>query len=549
MSPVLDAVLTATLARELASRLRGGRLRALRLDRSRHALALLFRHGTLRVSPDPTAAAVAWSGPLEPGPADRRLPARFRAAGTLPDDRVLVLSFTRVRGSPAVVEVIVEWISNRWNAFITEGGERVVRHALMERGGRVAARAGRPWTPPTPSTRAGLDGTLALDRWRALLLSTAPELRRRTLLAQVAWTSPVNAPALLAQAAGRRDDDVQALDAGHRLWQELAATARGTAESRPVFWPTPNGVQPYPLPLPGEAAVPSPSLIEAFTRAAASATGPPTTVPGELLDAIGRHGVRAWARLNVLRRELAEAPDPTVLRATADLLLARLGELTRGAVHQRLVDFAGVPVDVDLDPTRSPQENASVYYQRAARAERARKRLPGLIEEAEHDARRLERLVEAARQGAMSEEALRGALPPSEAAGPALEPLALPYRVYRSSGGLEIRVGKGARHNDELTFHHSTPADVWMHARHAAGAHVVLRWQEEANPPARDLAEAAVLAALHSKARTSGRVPIDWTRRKYVRKPRRSPPGQVLVERAKTLFVTPDPELEERLRV
>jgi predicted ribosome quality control (RQC) complex YloA/Tae2 family protein len=77
---------------------------------------------------------------------------------------------------------------------------------------------------------------------------------------------------------------------------------------------------------------------------------------------------------------------------------------------------------------------------------------------------------------------------------------------------------------------------------------VVLRWRGDDNPPARDLAEAAILAALHSKARTSGSVPVDWTRRKYVRKPRRSPPGQVLVERARTLFVAPDPELEERLR-
>lgn len=547
MSPVLDAVLTATLARELASRLRHGRLRALRLDPSRRALALLFHHGTLRVSLDPAAAGLAWTDPIEPEPADRRVRARFRAADSLPDDRALVLSFTRVRGSPAVVEVIVEWISNRWNAFVTEGGERVVRYVLIDRGGRAAARAGRAWTPPTPSTRGGSDGTLTLDRWRALLLPTAPALRRRTLLAHVAWTSPINAPALLAGAAGHPDNDVQALDAGHRLWQELAATALGTAGPQPVVWSTPDGLQPYPLSLPGEAAVPSPSLIDAFTQAAASAAKPPVSVPKELLGAIERRGARARARASALRRQLADAPDPIALRATADLLLARLGELPRGTERVRLVDFAGAPVEVELDPRRSPQENASAYYERAARSERAHKRLPGLIEEAEEGARRLEQHAKAARQGAISEEALQGALPRSEAARPALNP-PLPYRVYRSSGGLEIRVGRGARHNDDLTFHHSAPADVWMHARHVAGAHVVLRWQEDANPPARDLAEAATLAALHSKARTSGRVPVDWTRRKYVRKPRRSPPGHVLVERAKTLFVTPDPGLEAHLR-
>ena len=76
----------------------------------------------------------------------------------------------------------------------------------------------------------------------------------------------------------------------------------------------------------------------------------------------------------------------------------------------------------------------------------------------------------------------------------------------------------------------------------------MLRWHGEENPPAQDLAEAAVLAALHSRARGSGSVPVDWTRRKYVRKPRKAPAGTVTVERARTLFVEPDPAVAERLR-
>jgi predicted ribosome quality control (RQC) complex YloA/Tae2 family protein len=79
---------------------------------------------------------------------------------------------------------------------------------------------------------------------------------------------------------------------------------------------------------------------------------------------------------------------------------------------------------------------------------------------------------------------------------------------------------------------------------------VVLRWDNaDSNPPQRDIMEAATLAAVHSAARTSGTVPVDYTRRKYVRKPRRSPPGTVVIERAKTVFVKPDAELEERLRL
>ncbi|HET9948080.1 MAG TPA: NFACT RNA binding domain-containing protein, partial [Longimicrobiales bacterium] len=157
-------------------------------------------------------------------------------------------------------------------------------------------------------------------------------------------------------------------------------------------------------------------------------------------------------------------------------------------------------------------------------------------------------LLERAREGRASEEEVAAALGPQVSRAPGRDlGSALPYRVWTSSGGLEIRVGRGARYNDDLTFRHSAPGDVWLHARHTAGAHVILRWPGPGRPPARDLAEAATLAALHSKARTSGKAPVDWTLRKYVRKPRGSPPGRVVAERVETLFVEPDPSLLERL--
>ena len=123
----------------------------------------------------------------------------------------------------------------------------------------------------------------------------------------------------------------------------------------------------------------------------------------------------------------------------------------------------------------------------------------------------------------------------------------LPYKRFRSSGGLEILVGRGPGDNDVLTFRHGRPEDVWLHAREVSGAHVILRWAKDGPPPARDLAEAANLAALHSGARGSSLVPVDWTRREYVRKPRKAPAGTVVPDRIRTLFVEPDPELPHRL--
>ena len=77
---------------------------------------------------------------------------------------------------------------------------------------------------------------------------------------------------------------------------------------------------------------------------------------------------------------------------------------------------------------------------------------------------------------------------------------------------------------------------------------MLLRWTRDEPPPARDLEEAAMLAAWHSKARGSAVVPVDWTRRKYVRRPRAAAAGLVMVTRAETLMVRPDDATERALR-
>lgn len=548
MSAAFDAVLVAALAREVEGRLQGARLRALRLDRGSRSLALLFREGTLRFDLDVATASVGWHEPAEPGPLDHPLPARLERSEVPPDDRVLRLTFRRLRGAPATVDVIVQWITNRWTALVTEGPELVIRQVLVQLDGDRAPRTGQRWSPPPLAGREGADGTLTAERWRELLLAEGPGARRHALLSRVAWSSALNAAALLGWAADSGGPAAaDALERGHQLWRQLAAVALGRLRSEPVLLHMPHGLQPYPLPLPNVEGEPVPTLLDGCAGAAPAAlsTG---RLPTDLIEALRARAVRARARVQSLARELAETPDPAALRGSGDLLLARLGEIQHGSAAVRLVDFTGYDVELELDPAASAADNAAAYYDRAARAERARTRLPELVREAEANASRLDALVERAEMGDLSEERLRAELPLEGRTAPGSAPASLPYRAYRSSGGLEIRVGRGSRHNDDLTFHHASPGDAWLHARHAAGAHVVLRWQGKGGPPSRDLMEAAVLAALHSKAHTSGAVPVDWTRRKYVRKPRKAPPGQVLVERVKTLFVEPDPALEERLR-
>ena len=116
-----------------------------------------------------------------------------------------------------------------------------------------------------------------------------------------------------------------------------------------------------------------------------------------------------------------------------------------------------------------------------------------------------------------------------------------PFRRFLIAGRWEVWVGRNSRENDELTHHKSHPRDLWLHAQGVEGSHVVLRTQgQPAAVPRQVIEQAAALAAHFSKARHSGLVPVLWTERRYVRRPRRAAPGTAVCLRAKSLIVVPE---------
>jgi predicted ribosome quality control (RQC) complex YloA/Tae2 family protein len=458
----------------------------------------------------------------------------------VPDERTLVLRLPRIRGLRKTFELIVELRPSESNVALTEGDDRIIRHLLVPREVRGRRwRTGHPYPAREGKPRRGSTGRLPRGEWMSLLEHVQPVERRAVLLSNAAFTSALNAEWILGEAAEQAER--AAVEDAYGRWLTLAEFEEEDVFSLPVE----EGPQPYPHPLGHADAERIPSLMDALGESASDRTSDvaPSALGRRLDSLLGR----ARRRVGSLRRELESATDPQPLRETGDLLLARLAEIERGASGVTLEGFDGELREVELDPSLSPQDNAAAYYEHAGKAERARERIPGLIAAAEAEADRWRALRDRVEAGEISVEKLESLLPTQSSRRPLAGEKSLPYRSYRSSGGIEIRVGRGAKRNDELTFRHARPNDVWLHARHAAGAHVVLRWAADETPPAKDLEEAAVLAALHSKARTSGSTPVDWTRRKYVRKSKGARSGIVTLERVRTVFVEPDPALLERL--
>ena len=543
-----NALLLRALAAELDARLRGVRVARAHFVRGLRAVVLELGQRrqplTLSWSLLPTAGHVLLTEGRSHGTGAllQVLPGTpIAAVRALPNERVAVLELAPGNAAAGVVrKLVVELVGNRWNA-VALGADDVIGAVLLARPADARAlRAGVPYSPPAARPRLGAENPLELSRWQAILGPVPPETRRRALLDSVAYTSPLNADWILG--------DAQLPEAGGHVLEEAYRRYLRLVQSppQPVLR---NGGQPYPQAC-AESDVLMPSLLAAFAAAAEQAGAPPVAGAAalrELLRArIHDRQQRVSARLEKLEAEARDAlAEAARLRREADVLMAQLHAVPRGATEVELSDFAGGRLSLRLDLALTPLRNAQQWYEQARRRERAAQRAPGLLERAREEGQRLAALRARVEAGTWSTGELPEWLRRPEAP---VRATPLPYRKYRSSGGLEVRVGRNARANDVLTRQYAAPDDIWLHARDAGGAHVVLRWgRREENPPRQDLVEAAVLAALHSRARTSAVVPVDWTRRKYVRKPRGAAPGQVVVERARTLFVAPDSALAQRL--
>ena len=114
----------------------------------------------------------------------------------------------------------------------------------------------------------------------------------------------------------------------------------------------------------------------------------------------------------------------------------------------------------------------------------------------------------------------------------------LPYRRYFSFNNIEIRVGKQAEDNDELSLspEHRDGTDWWMHASGCPGSHVVIRCTDE-HLPEEIIMDAAALAARQSKCQGNV-IKVSLTRCRDVIKPPGAKAGLVaLVGKVRTVSV------------
>lgn len=105
--------------------------------------------------------------------------------------------------------------------------------------------------------------------------------------------------------------------------------------------------------------------------------------------------------------------------------------------------------------------------------------------------------------------------------------------------GFKVWIGTSNTKNEYLTLHKAAKADIWLHARAIPGSHVVIEAGNE-TVPEETLAKAAALAAWNSRGRNSGKVDVDYTLIRYVKKIPGGPPGLVNYTHQKTITAVPE---------
>jgi len=265
---------------------------------------------------------------------------------------------------------------------------------------------------------------------------------------------------------------------------------------------------------------------------------------------------RVKKKISLHNETLREVADRETLKLYGELIIANLHAIAPGSKSARLLNYYsenGDYVDIPLDANITPQKNAQKYFKKYAKAKSAFSYANMELDKAKKELDYLESVLHALEEctSASEIEEIKQELSAEgyihtvkKRSGKKDEQTSMPL-YFRSSDGFDIYVGKNNRQNDLLTLK-ASPADIWLHTKDIPGSHVIIRTGKR---PVTDkcLKEAAMLAAYHSRARISSNVAVDYTAVKNVRKPSGAKPGMVIYDNHKTIFVTPDRELVEKL--
>ena len=215
-----------------------------------------------------------------------------------------------------------------------------------------------------------------------------------------------------------------------------------------------------------------------------------------------------------------------------DLIMANLHEIKPFISECLLIDFyTQEKIKVALKKNLSPQANAENYYRKA---KKQKIELETLSTNIEAKKRQKKDLMDELAALELSKDLKRF----QKESKVLTKAISAPYRMVAIMGH-EVLIGKNAAKNELLTFKIAKKDDLFLHAKDAAGSHVIVRKKGNQNFPKLVIEQAASIAAFYSKNKNESLCSVLYTPKKYVRKAKGAPPGSVIVEKEKVILAKP----------
>ncbi len=230
----------------------------------------------------------------------------------------------------------------------------------------------------------------------------------------------------------------------------------------------------------------------------------------------------------------------------ANLLLININSIGKGADKIKLEDIYddNKPVEIKIDKTISPRQNAEAYFGKAKTERYKFERAGELIKALTNKLDKLKRSKEIFSASTTTEDLkniMKEINMPANEQHEQTDDIKNKFRNFVIDGKYSVFVGKDSANNDLLTTKFAKQNDYWFHARSVSGSHVVLRVDNTKEAvPKNILKKAAALAAFYSKAKTSGVAPVSYSLKKYVVKKKGMEPGKVAMLKEDVLIVKPE---------
>lgn len=255
---------------------------------------------------------------------------------------------------------------------------------------------------------------------------------------------------------------------------------------------------------------------------------------------------RATNKISVLENELAAADNADDWRICADNLSTYRYQLKDHADDEitvaNIYSETGEEITIPLDRKITINANVQAFYKKYDKLKRSAHHIIEQIDKCHVEISYLESVEHAltasdtlADIDEVRAELTAGGYLKGERKKTASSKKPEPFK-FTAPDGTEILIGKNNAQNDRLTFKIAEPTDIWLHTKNITGSHVIIRCNK-IEPSDETLKFAAKLAVEFSSAKDSSKVPVDYTKIKFVKKPSGAKPGFVIFTNQKTIYV------------